>query len=136
MSRTIVSVLRSIAAVVGGYLMVAAGTILTFNVLVGQVTVDSSPLQLLLGTLGAAISGLAGGILAAIISPRLPLLHAAGVLIFIAADTASVLMKGSGPVWFDLAGSSVLGSTVLLGGWMFCKLARYSAEEFLRGSAA
>ena len=63
MRNRFVSVLRSVAAVVGGYLTVALGTILTFNVLVGQVTVP-------------------------------------------------------GPLWFDLAGSSVLAITVLIGGWI------------------
>jgi hypothetical protein len=111
-------VLRSIAAIIGGYLAVAAGTIITFNILVGQVTVESSPAQLILGTIGAAISGVAGGLVAAIAGPRFPLMHAAGVLILLAIDTASVLAKGPGPAWFDLAGSSVLAVTVLFGGWM------------------
>jgi hypothetical protein len=113
-----VSVLRSLAAVVGGYLTVALGTILTFNVLVGQVTVDSGSLQLILGTIGAALSGLAGGLVAGIVAPRFPLAHVAGVLIFLIIDTASVVAKGPGPLWFDLAGSSMLAITVLIGGWI------------------
>jgi hypothetical protein len=118
MPKGVIAVLRSIAAVVGGYLIVAAGTILTFNVLVGQVTINSSSLQLMVGTIGAIISGLAGGGIAALVAPRLPFLHAAGVLILLAIDTASVLAKGPGPVWFDLAGSIVLALAVLLGGWI------------------
>ena len=118
MPKRLVAFLRSVAAVVGGYAVVAAGTILTFNVLVGQVTVNSSPLQLMLGTTGAVISGLAGGMVAAMVAPKLPLLHAAGVLILLAIDTASVLAKGAGPVWFDLAGSCILGLAVLAGGWI------------------
>lgn len=119
--RTI-SVLRSIAAVIGGYVIIAAGTILTFNVLVGQVTVNSPPQHLILGTIGAAISGIAGGFAAAWIAPDRPMLHAGGVLVLLALDTASVLAKGTGPVWFDLAGSSVLALTVLLGAWIFAQL--------------
>ena len=61
MRRRVISVLRSISAIVVGYLVVAAGTILTFNVLIGQVTVNSNPTKLLIGTVGAAISGLVGG---------------------------------------------------------------------------
>jgi hypothetical protein len=118
MPKGVIAVLRSIAAVVGGYLIVAAGTILTFNVLVGQVTINSSSLQLMVGTIGAIISGLAGGGIAALVAPRLPVLHAAGVLILLAIDTASVLAKGPGPVWFDLAGSIILALAVLLGGWI------------------
>ena len=129
MARRLVSVLRSMAAVIGGYLMVAAGTILTFNVVVGPVTVDSTSTQLALGTIGAAISGMMGGLIAAIIAPRFPMMHAAGVLILIALDTASVLAKRSGPAWFDLAGSSVLAITVMLGGWVFVAVG--SRSKFL-----
>ncbi|MEO7724441.1 MAG: hypothetical protein ABIU29_07100 [Chthoniobacterales bacterium] len=113
--------LRSVAAVLGGYLIVAGGTILTFNILVGQVTVDSHPRQIILGTIGALLSGLTGGIVAGTVAPRLPFAHAAGVLLFLAFDTAFVLSKGSGPAWFDLAGSSVLAVSVLIGGWLISK---------------
>jgi hypothetical protein len=118
MCNRLVSVFRSVAAVVGGYLTVALGTILTFNVLVGQMTVDSGPLQLILGTIGAVLSGLAGGLVAGIVAPRFPFVHAAGILILLIIDTASVVAKGPGPLWFDLAGSSVLAITVLIGGWI------------------
>ncbi|MBA3544487.1 MAG: hypothetical protein H0T83_08620 [Chthoniobacterales bacterium] len=69
------------------------------------------------------LSGLAGGIVTGTIAPRLPFAHAAGVLLFLALDTAFVLSKGNGPAWFDLAGSSVLALSVLLGGWMISKWA-------------
>jgi hypothetical protein len=118
MRNRFVSILRSVAAVVGGYLTVALGTILTFNVLVGQLTVDSGPRQLILGTIGAALSGLAGGLVAGIVAPRFPFAHAAGVLILLVIDTASVVARGPGPLWFDLAGSSVFAITVLIGGWI------------------
>jgi hypothetical protein len=110
---------------------VAAGTNLTFNVLVGQVTVNSSPLQATLGTISAVISGLAGGMVAGTVASKLPFLNAVGVLILLAIDTASVFAKGPGPVLFDLAGSCILGLAVLAGGWIiaaprsrFCGSAR------------
>jgi hypothetical protein len=121
MARRLFFAFRSVAAVFGGYLTVVAGTILTFNVLVGQVTVDSSPRQLILGTIGAVLSGLAGGVAAGVIAPRSPIVHAAGVLLLLAIDTASVLAKGTGPAWFDLAGSGVLAIAVLFGGWIISK---------------
>jgi hypothetical protein len=124
MQSRFVFALRSVAAVVGGYLIVAAGTILTFNGLVGQVTVDSPPQQFILGTIGAALSGVAGGIVAGLVAPRFPFAHAAGVLLFLALDTASVLAKGTGPAWFDLAGSTVLAISVLFGGWIIAKITR------------
>jgi hypothetical protein len=120
--------LRSVAAVVGGYLVVAAGTILTFNVLVGQVTIDSNPRQMILGTIGAVFAGIAGGVVAAVVAPRFPLGHAAAVLLFLALDTASVLAKGSGPAWFDLAGSGILAISVLFGGWIIAATTRQHTD--------
>ena len=116
--------LRSVAAVVGGYFVVAAGTILTFNVLVGQVTIDSNPRQMILGTIGAVLAGIAGGVLAGIVAPRFPFGHAAAVLLFLALDTVSVLKKGIGPAWFDLAGSGILAISVLFGGWLISETGR------------
>lgn len=116
MSKTIVSVVRSILAVVLGFAVIAAGTLLTFNGIVGQVSIASPVSQLLAGTVGAVLSGLAGGIVAGMIAPRAPVFHALAIWILIALDTASVIAKGSGPVWFDLAGSGVLAVTAVIGG--------------------
>ena len=124
MPKRLIAILRSIAAIVGAYLIVAGGTILTFNVLVGQVTINSNPVQLMLGTIGAVIAGLAGGMIAGLIAPNFPFMHAAGVLILIAIDTAAVLAKGPGPIWFDLAGSGILAISVLFGGWIVAETAR------------
>ena len=116
--------LRSVAAVVGGYLVVVAGTVLTFNGLVGQVTVNSNSRQMILGTIGAVFAGIAGGVVAGVVAPRFPLGHAAAVLLFLALDTASVLAKGTGPAWFDLAGSGILAISVLFGGWIIARRGR------------
>jgi hypothetical protein len=105
-------------------LIVVAGTILTFNVLVGQVTVDSNPGQMILGTIGAMLTGIAGGVVAGAVAPRFPLGHAAAVLLFLALDTVSVLAKRTGPAWFDLAGSGLLAISVLFGGWIIARHAR------------
>jgi hypothetical protein len=127
--------LRSVVAVVGGYLIVAAGTILTFNVLVGQVTIDSNPRQMILGTIGAVLAGIAGGVVAGVVAPRFPFAHAAAVLLFLAIDTASVVAKGTGPAWFDLAGSGILAISVLFGGWIIAETARRRTSGLAARSA-
>ena len=66
------------------------------SVLVGQVTVNSNPRQMILGTIGAVFAGIAGGVVAGVVAPRFPFGHSAAVLLFLALDTASVLAKGSG----------------------------------------
>ena len=113
--RTVLTVLRSIAAVVLGYVVIALGTILTFNVIVGQITVDSPPSQMFAGTVGAVIAGLCGGMVAAWIAPFRPVLHAFGIWILLAIDTASVIARGPGPIWFDLSGSAVLAICAIVG---------------------
>jgi hypothetical protein len=113
---SVISVVRSILAVVFGYIVIAAGTILTFNIIVGQISVASSPSQLLAGTVGAVLSGLVGGMVAGLVAPRAPILHALAIWILLAIDTASVIANGSGPVWFDLAGSGVLAVSAVIGG--------------------
>jgi hypothetical protein len=75
---------------------------------------------MILGTIGAVFAGIAGGVVA----PRFPFGHAAAVLLFLAVDTASVLAKGTGPAWFDLAGSGILAISVLFGGWIIAETAR------------
>jgi hypothetical protein len=70
------------------------------------------------------LAGIAGGVVAGIVAPGFPLGHAAAVLLFLAIDTASVLVKGTGPAWFDLAGSGILAMSVLFGGWIVAKTAR------------
>lgn len=116
MRRPLLSLVRSVLAVVVGYVVIAAGTILTFNGIVGQVSVASPISQLFAGTIGAALSGFAGGLVAGWIAPRAPILHALGIWIVIGLDTAFVIAKSSGPVWFDLAGSGVLAICAVLGG--------------------
>jgi hypothetical protein len=116
-------------------LIVVAGTILTFNVLVGQVTIDSNPRQMILGTIGAVLAGIAGGVVAGVVAPRFPFGHAAAVLLFLAIDTASVVAKGTGPAWFDLAGSGILVISVLFGGWITAETVRRRTTRLAAGRA-
>jgi hypothetical protein len=119
--RTVLRVLRSLLAVIAGFGVISIGTIITFNLLVGQVTVTSSPSQMWWGTVGAVISGLAGGVTAGLIAPRAPILHALGVWIPVAIDTTSIVLRTSGSVWFDIAGSSILALSALIGGVIAAK---------------
>ena len=117
MRKSLILAGRSLLAVVAGFVVISIGTIITFNLLVGQVTISSTPAHMFFGTVGAVISGLAGGAIAGLIAPRAPILHALGIWIPIAVDTTSIVMRGTGPVWFDIAGSGILALTALVGGF-------------------
>lgn len=119
-------VARSVLAVVAGFAVITIGTVLTFEVLLGGIGFHkSSPGVLALATLGAFLSGLLGGVVAARLAAARPLVHATAVLLPIALDTTSIVVKGTSadPVWFDLAGSSVLAGAAVLGG-LLVKLSR------------
>lgn len=108
-----------------GYVVVAFGTIVTFNHVVGQVSSTSPPSQLIWGSVGAAISGLLGGITAGFIAPKAPVWHAAATWILLALDTAAVIATRTEPLWFDLAGSGLLALTAFIGG-VIVKLSRWA----------
>ncbi len=113
--------LRSVAAAVAGYAVIVLGTTLTFEIWLGDFGYyESSPGELALGSLGAAVSGLAGGLVAGLVAGRRPLLHVLGVMVLLVIDTTYVLTSGisSDPLWFDLGGSGTLIVTALLGGWL------------------
>jgi len=87
--------------------------------------------DLLLGTLGAVVSGLAGGLVAAWLAASHPLRHAAALAIPIALDTATIIARAtpeSDPLWFDLGGSATLLVSALVGGY-------FVAARYARGRA-
>ena len=119
---TIRSALRSVGAVIAGFAVITLGTVLTFTVLAPNFGYSTSgPSDLLLGTLGAIASGLAGGLVAAWLAASSPLRHAAALVIPIGVDTASIVASagpGSDPLWFDLGGSATLLFSALVGGYL------------------
>ncbi len=113
--------LRSLLAIVAGYFVIVLGTTFAFEALLGGIGYhESSPGELALATLGAGLSGLAGGLTAAWVAGRRPLLHAALVLIPLALDTTYVLTSGisDDPIWFDLGGGLTLMAAAVLGGYL------------------
>lgn len=120
MKSTIRSVLRSVGAVFAGFAVITLGTVLTFKVLLdnfGYYT--SGPIDLVIGTVGALVSGLAGGFVAGRLAARYPFQHAAALVVPIALDTASIVASAgpdSDPLWFDIGGSATLLLGALLGG--------------------
>lgn len=119
MSKKIVAALRSVGAVVTGYLVIALGTTLTLEAWLGGVSYrGSSTAVLALAALGGVVSGVCGGYAAAWLAGRRPLLHACGVLVPLALDTTWVVTSGvsSDPVWFDLTGGASLMLAAVVGG--------------------
>jgi hypothetical protein len=119
MPRTFLRIAWGAVAAFVGYLVIAGGTTLTFTLWLEGAFGSSAPLSVISqGTAGAALSGLCGGYVAALLGRRSPVAHAAGVLVFLALDTtyALIALESQDPLWFDLFGSLILAATALLGG--------------------
>jgi len=116
--------------VLAGFAVIALGTTFTFTVLVddfGYYT--SGPADLVIATLGALASGVAGGLLAGWLAASRPLQHAAALVVPIGLDTASIVASagpGSDPLWFDLGGSATLLVGSLVGGYLVATRGRAS----------
>lgn len=110
-----------LAAVVGGYLVIALLQTLVLEVGLGGQFGPDSPLGiLLLATVGTVFSGLIGGFLAARVDRAHALRHVVGVLCLLALDSVFVIAKGLGghPAWFSLGGALTLMAATGLGGWV------------------
>jgi hypothetical protein len=122
MTPTLRSILRSIGAVLAGFAVIALGTVFTFTVLTSDFGYyTSGPAELMIGTLGALVSGLAGGMLSARLSATHPLRHSGALIVPIALDTASIITSAgpeSDPLWFDLGGSAILLLGAVVGGYL------------------
>lgn len=110
--------LRSLGAVAAGYAVIVLGTSLTLEFLLGGVGYhQASAWEHMVGALGSIVSGLFGGYVAGWIAGRRAVLHALGVALIVAVETAWIVTTGVGsnPAWFDVAAGATLGVTAILG---------------------
>ena len=114
------NMLRSVLAVVVGYVVMVAGAWL------GQETFYPSseygsplPEVIMVGILTSALGGL-GGTVTALLAPSRPFLHLIPMAALIAIETVTLYVNNrvSGPLWFELlAGASLIAGT-FIGAWL------------------
>lgn len=113
------SIIKSIVAVVIGYLVFAVAAFAFFRIS-GQQPHQAAPLPLMLGSIvvGAA-AALLGGYLAALIAGQRPLGHgiAVAVLLAIGATVSLVSTFGHGSVWSQIAALVLMAPCAIAGGW-------------------
>jgi hypothetical protein len=119
-SKLIIRIVRGIAAMMIGYVIIVILTSLGFNdALGGRPLYGGSSFDLVGGMMVAIISGLVGGSIAGFVGTARGILNAALVLVPLTGDTIYVLFffkKSTGPFWFDaLASGTLMGCTVLGG---------------------
>ena len=117
------NVLRSVGSIILGYAVIVLGTSIGFKYVASSEYYGVSPFEKMLAAGVAVFSGLAGGYVAGWISPSRPVLHAAGVILFLIMDTTYVVTSGisKSPVWFDLMGAATLMVTSVVGGLLYQK---------------
>jgi len=110
-------VLRSIAAPIAGYAAVAVGTTIAFRLAHG-INLKSPPSHLVFGTLGILAAGIVGGGIAGLVGGRKPVAHAASVLVFLLADSTTVLFfrKRHEALWFGVMSALGLMAATVAGG--------------------
>lgn len=115
-----IKLLRSILAPMIGYAVILACTIVGFKPLGNFIHVNA-PIHIhLAGAMVAVVSGVLGGLAAALVAGRYPVWHASAVLIFLFIDTATVLSRGSvDPAWFELMGAATLMGATIFGGVLY-----------------
>lgn len=111
MKNRIVNVLIGLGAMLCGYAVIVALTVLGFNGwLEGRNLYGGGGALLVKGMLVAGVAGLAGGMAAGLIGWRWPAVAASLVLLPLALDTTYVIFiaERNNPLWFEAMGSLTL----------------------------
>ncbi len=119
-------VLRSVVAVVVGYLLFASCAFAFFQVS-GQAPHQDASASIMFGSIavGVIAAGL-GGFLAAWMAGRRPLAHgvAVGVLLALGAAVSLLATLGHGAIWSQLAALLLMAPAAVLGGWVRARPSR------------
>src|SRR4051812_28645742 len=109
--------MRSLAALASGYFVFAASALLLFQ-LSGRAPHADAPLTFKIATtIWGAVFAMVGGYLAAHVSVRRPVTHAAGVAGVIALGAiASIAARPSDALWSQLAAAIVMAPCAWAGG--------------------
>lgn len=113
-------ILRSIGAVVVGYLIFAFSAFGFFQIS-GQAPHQVAPPAVMLGSIiVGVVSALAGGYVAAWLAGRKPLVHGVVVAAVLALGAAVSLLAtlGHGAIWSQLAALLLMAPSAALGGWV------------------
>jgi len=122
----LLKIAQSILGVFVGYAVFALSAVVLFRA-AGR---DSHAQQDLLFTAGAILYGMAfaavGGLIAALIAGRRPVLHAAivGVILAAGAFASLVSRPGAGAIWSQVAAMFLMAPSVFVGGIVAERLSR------------
>jgi hypothetical protein len=122
----VLALLRSIGAVIIGYVVFAASAFAVFRVS-GRAPHAAAPVPFMLASIASGVAfALVGGYVAAWIAGRRPLAHGAGVAALLALGAAVSLAStlGHGAVWSQLAALVLMAPAAIAGGWLRARRAQ------------
>ncbi len=111
--------MRSLGAVIVGYLTIVVGALVFQEGLFETLTHESSVLALLVGGGLTAVACVVAGYVLAHVAPSRPVLHAIPLVVWLCIETTILHLRGDSTLWFDVlaGGSNVLG--VVIGVYMW-----------------
>lgn len=113
-------IVRSILAVLAGYLVFAVSAFLIFS-LSKQPPHQAAPLGFMIGTTvaGMLFAGL-GGYLAGLLAGRKPLAHAIAMAVILALGASASLAAtiGKGAIWTQVGALAFMAPSAIVGGWV------------------
>ena len=114
------NILRSIAAVLIGYIVFAVSAFSYFKI-VKQAPHEEAPLLIMLGSIVAGmVAAFLGGYLAARLAGRRPFAHGLAVACILALGAAASLAStlGHGAIWSQVAALALMAPSAAAGGWL------------------
>jgi hypothetical protein len=117
------AVVRSIVAVVVGYLVFALSVFAFFQVS-GQAPHQVAPVSVMLASSAfGVVSALLGGYVAAWLAGRRPMRHGGAVAVVLAVGALVSLLStfGKGAIWSQVAALVLMAPSAIFGGWLRAK---------------
>jgi hypothetical protein len=113
-----IAALRSVAAVLGGYVLFAACSFAVFRLSGHDPHAPAAATFMVAAVVSGIAFAVAGGFLAALLAGRRPLAHAVAVAALLAAGAAASLAAtlGHGAVWSQTAAIVLMAPAAALGG--------------------
>jgi hypothetical protein len=115
-----IAILRSIVAVVVGYVVFAVSAFAVFR-LSGRAAHASAPIPFMLLTIASGVAFAAlGGYVTGWLAGRRPLAHAVAMATLLAAGAVASLVStlGHGAIWSQVAALTLMAPSAVLGGWL------------------
>jgi hypothetical protein len=116
----VIAYVRSVAAVLLGYVVFGASTYAFFRVSGQPAHAVASPSFMAASIAVGIVCALAGGYVAGVIAGRRPFAHALAmaVLIAIGATVSLISTLGEGSIWSQLSALALMAPCAALGGWL------------------